>query len=123
MPKAKILIVDDEPALVKMVGVRLRSIGYEVVEARDGEEGIEKVKSEAPDLIILDIMMPKMDGYEVCHKLKSDKRYRMIPIIYFSTIDLKDYASVKRKSEPDAFVSKPFDLPVLLEMIEKLLNK
>ena len=83
MKKTKILIIDDEPGLIKMVRIRLEANGYEVVSARNGEEGIEKVKSEIPDLIILDIMMPKMDGYEVCNALKSDKRYSMIPIIYF----------------------------------------
>jgi len=121
MKKTKILIIDDEPGLIKMVQMRLEANGYKVVSARDGEEGIEKAKSEIPDLIILDIMMPKVDGYEVCSVLKSDKRYSMIPIIYFSAVDQENYVNANQKIAPDAFISKPFDPPVLLAKIKELL--
>ena len=106
------------------MGKRSHDLNISEIPAKKGNhKGIEKTKSEIPDLIILDIMMPKMDGYEVCHTLKSDTRYSMIPSIYFSAIDQKDYANADRKSAPDAFVSKPFDPPVLLDMIEELLSK
>jgi len=81
---AKILIVDDEIQLIQMVQMRLEANGYEVVTANDGVEGLKKVKSENPDLIILDIMMPKMDGFEACDLLKKDPQTSQIPIIFFN---------------------------------------
>jgi len=80
----KILIVDDEVNLIKLVQMRLEAHGYEVISANDGEKGLEKAKSENPDLIILDVMMPKMGGYEVCRLLKTDAMYTNIPIIRFT---------------------------------------
>jgi DNA-binding response OmpR family regulator len=75
MPK-KILVVDDEQDLLKTVGFRLESSGYGVVSARDGQEALEKAHTENPDLIILDLMLPKIDGYKVCRMLKFDARHQ-----------------------------------------------
>jgi len=77
------LLIDDESQMVDMVQMRLEANGYEVISANDGEEGLEKAKSEKPDLIILDVMMPKMDGYQVCTILKHDAQYNKIPISRF----------------------------------------
>jgi CheY-like chemotaxis protein len=77
----KILVVDDEPHIVKLVSSRLEANGYEVIAASDGKEGIEKAKEEQPDLILLDIAMPKMTGHEVLKKLKEDKDTKSIPVI------------------------------------------
>ena len=77
----KVLIIDDEPELVKALEVRLRTEGYEPVAALDGEEGLRKAREENPDLIILDIMLPRIEGYEVCRRLKSDESCKHIPIM------------------------------------------
>jgi len=120
---SKILIVDDELDLIKMVQMRLEANGYEVVTANDGEEGLEKAKSEEPDLILLDVMMPKMDGYQVTSLLKNDEQYRKIPIILFTGKAQKDFKDVGKKAGADAFMTKPFDPPDLLAKIEELLKK
>jgi CheY-like chemotaxis protein len=120
---AKILIVDDEVHLIEMLQMRLEANGYEVVTAVDGEEGVEKVKSETPDLIILDIMMPKMDGYETCKILKNDPRYSKIPIIFLSARALEDDMQIGKEKSADALVKKPFETPDLLARIKELLEK
>ena len=81
MAKKRILLVDDEQALVEMISMRLEAEGYEVIPAYDGQQALDLARSENPDLIILDIMLPKMDGYKVCALLKKDSRYAGIPIL------------------------------------------
>ncbi|HIE08638.1 MAG TPA: response regulator, partial [Armatimonadetes bacterium] len=76
----KILVVDDEKHIVRLVQVNLERAGYEVITAYDGDEALKKVKEERPDLIVLDVMMPKMDGFEVMKHLKADPTTRDIPV-------------------------------------------
>jgi len=120
---AKILIVDDEIQLIKLVQMRLEAHGYEVIAANDGEEGLEKAKIEKPDLIILDVMMPKMDGYQVCRLLKTDALYTNIPIILFTGKAQDEFEEIGDKVGADAFIRKPFDSKVLLGKVEELLKK
>src|ERR1700688_4887757 len=80
-PPARILVVDDTPDNVEVLKVRLESQGYEVLTAADGEEGLAKIQAETPDLVLLDIMMPKLDGIEVCRRVKADAALPFIPII------------------------------------------
>jgi len=120
---AKILVVDDEINLIELVQTRLEANGYEVITANDGEEGLEKAKNEKPNLILLDVMMPKMDGYKACSLLKSDEQYRNIPIILFTGKAQKDFEDVGKKAGADAFMTKPFDPPELLAKIEELIKK
>src|SRR5262245_2555489 len=82
--KPRILLVDDEPSIVKMVGKRLEVEGVEVLIAVDGQDGLTKARAESPDLIVLDLMLPQLNGYEVCTMLKQDTRYRHIPIVLFT---------------------------------------
>ena len=119
---AKILLVDDEVQLITMVQMRLEANGYEVITANDGQEGLEKAKSENPDLIMMDVMMPKMDGYKVCGLLKNDTRYSKIPIILFTARAQQDDKELGGEVGADAYVTKPFEPPVLLAKIEELLN-
>ena len=84
MSKGKILVVDDEIYIVHILDFSLGMEGYEVVTALDGEQALEKVKTEKPDLIVLDIMMPKLDGYEVCKNIKSSAATQHIPVILLS---------------------------------------
>lgn len=120
---AKILIVDDEVQLIEMLQIRLEANGYEVVAAKDGQEGVDKVKSEDPDLIILDIMMPVMDGYEACKILKSDPQYSKIPIIFLSAKAQENDLKNGKEFGADAYVKKPFETSDLLAKIKELLSK
>jgi len=118
----KILIVDDYPANVKLLERNLRTAGYDTVAAYDGAEALEKVQTERPDLILLDIMLPRIDGYEVCHRLRMDEATAVIPIIMITA--LKDTADRIRGLEAgaDDFISKPFDRGELLARVKSLLQ-
>ena len=120
---AKILIVDDERQSVRMAQVWLEAHGYEVITADDGEEGLEKAKSENPDLIILDVMMPKIDGYQVCSLLKNDAQYTNIPIILLTDKAQGIFERIGDKVGADAFITKPLSSKVLLGKVEGLLKK
>ena len=120
MPK-KILLVDDEEDIVKVVSLRLKVAGYEIVTAFDGEEALDKARSVGPDLIILDIMLPKIDGYKVCGLLKNDIRYSKIPIIMFTARAQTDDVTLGKELGADDYLTKPFDARVLLEKIKNLL--
>jgi len=119
----KILIVDDEKNFHTMMTIRLESYGFEVISAYDGREGLEMAKSESPDLILLDVMMPEMDGFEVCNLLKNDKQYCEIPIIICTGMVEKVDVEMSSKARPDAFITKPFDHNILHSKIEELLKK
>src|SRR5678816_2950102 len=83
-PRARVLVVDDEPDLVRILQFGLKAAGYEVESASDGQEGLKKAREMKPDIILLDLMLPKLDGYKVCRLLKFDERYKHIPIIILS---------------------------------------
>ena len=128
--KAKILIVDDDPDIVTAIGAVLEARDYEVVTARDGEEGLAKLKDERPDLMILDLLMPRMDGFAVCMQLKDPRwaRYANIPILILSSV--REEASRRRYEletglalDVDDYVEKPINPSILLERMEKLLEK
>lgn len=122
MPK-KILLVDDEPELVKMIKRRLEVNNYEVITAYDGQEGLEKAKKETPDLIILDLMLPKMDGYKVCGLLKKDARFAKIPIIIFTARVQQADAKLGEEMGANVYLTKPFESEVLLSKIAELLRE
>ena len=123
MGQKKILVVDDESQLVEMLQLRLEANGYEVISANNGEEGLEKAKTENPDLILLDVMMPKMNGYQVCTILKNDAQHNKIPIFLFSGKEQVDFEKIGKKVGADAITINPFDPTVLLAKIEELLKK
>lgn len=116
----KILVVDDEKHIVRLVQVNLERAGYEVVTAYDGEEALQKVKQERPDLIVLDVMMPKMDGFEVMKHLKADPTTRDIPVIML-TAKAQD-ADVFRgwQTGVDCYLTKPFNPLELLTFIRRV---
>lgn len=116
----KILIVDDEPNLVKLCEVRLKSSGYEVMTAHDGQEGLDKVKQEMPDLIILDHMMPKLDGFEVCRILKASEEFSDIPIVMLTASGQAQEIVTGLKKGVAAYITKPFKSDVLLGIIKGL---
>lgn len=123
----KILVVDDEPDLVEAVSIILESKGYAVVKAYGGVEGLKKAKSEKPDLIVLDVMMPDKDGYEVCKELKADATYRSMPILLLtaviSNIPTSKYTQeMGLETEADDFVVKPVEPQELVKRVEALLS-
>lgn len=118
----KILIVDDEIQLVEMVRIRLEAAGYEVIAAYDGQEGLDKAKKDKPDLIILDLMLPKMDGYKVCGLLKNDSRYSKIPIIMFTARAQEDDMKLGKELGAEEYLTKPFEPALLLDKIKELLG-
>jgi DNA-binding response OmpR family regulator len=119
--KKKILLVDDEPHIVKLLQARLKSHGYEVICACDGQTGLELAKTEKPDLLILDLMLPKMDGYAVCGEMKGDAAYSRIPIIMFTARAQEGDITRGKESGADAYITKPFDAAALLKKIEELM--
>lgn len=119
----KILVVDDEIELVNVIKIRLEANGYEVISAYDGQEALEKVNKENPDLIILDLIMPKMDGHKVIAMLKYDQRYMKTPIIIFTGSGVKGNEKFSQDFSPAAYINKPVDSDVLLAKIKELLSK
>lgn len=119
----KILIVDDEPQLVELLKARLEANHYEVIHAGDGLSALEKARREKPDLVILDLMLPKMDGYKVCALLKKDARYAKIPVLMFSARAQDTDVRLGEEVGADAYLTKPFDAQTLLNKIEELLNR
>ena len=119
--KPRILLVDDEPSIVKMVGKRLEIEGFEVLIAMDGQEGLMKAQHEHPHLIILDLMLPKLNGYEVCTRLKQDPAYQKIPIVLFTAKAKEKDEKLGMECGANAYVRKPFRAPELLERIRALL--
>lgn len=120
---SKILIVDDELQLVEMLEMRLKPAGYEVISANDGEAGLNMARSEKPDLIILDLMLPKINGYQVCRMLKFDEKYKSIPIILFTARAQESDRKTGEEVGADAYIMKPFDPKILLGKITELLNR
>jgi len=118
----RILLVDDEPSIVKMVAKRLEVEGYEVLVAMDGQEALKVAQTEGPDLIILDLMLPKLNGYEVCTMLKQDTRYQRIPVVMFSAKAQEKDEKLGLECGADAYVRKPFKAQELLDQIRALVN-
>jgi DNA-binding response OmpR family regulator len=122
MSKAKILIIDDEREIVDTVTLMLRARDYAIVSALDGQDGLDKAKSEQPDLILLDIMMPGMDGYAVCLKLKSSKDTKNIPVVIISGKAEREAIVKTHGLGVSDFIVKPFNLPTLLGKLGKYLR-
>ena len=123
MAKKKILVIEDEAQLVKAIEIRLKEADYQVLTAYDGVEGLEKARKEKPDLIILDLMLPKLDGYEVCRMLKFDEKYKNVPIIILTARAQEADEKLGYKTGADAYISKPFQYEVVLAKIKELLKE
>ena len=123
MKGKKILLIEDEPDILKTTLLLLEVEGYEVLTAVDGLQGLEKARTEVPDLIIMDIMLPKLDGYKVCRILKFDEKYSAIPIIFFTArAQVKDELLAK-EVRVDAYLKKPTDPKLLIAKVKELLKE
>ncbi len=119
----RILIVDDEEDIAKLLKKHLEYHHYEVITASDGQEGLDKAKTEKPDLIILDLMLPKISGYKICGLLKKDTRYAKIPIILFTAKAQEEDVKLGEEVGADAYIIKPFESEVLLSKIKELIKR
>lgn len=126
MAKKYILVVDDDPDLVETVAMMLESKGCEVGKAYDGVEGEEAIKQRRPDLIILDVMMPRKDGYQLCAELKANEETKDIPVVLLTAVGeavpTTKYSHADGMStEADDYVAKPIDTEGLWEVVSNLL--
>ena len=123
MPAFTVLLVDDDPVILKLLQVNFEMEGYTVITAGDGAEGLARARAERPDIVLLDIMMPKMDGLEVTRALKSDKETKSIPIILLSAKAQVSDVQQGKDIGADDYLTKPFDPLELLERVNHLLNR
>ena len=123
MAKGKILVVDDEIYIVHILDFSLGIEGYEVMTALDGEQALAKVAQDKPDLIVLDIMMPKLDGYETCKALKSNPETKNIPVILLSAKGRNVDQKVGFEVGADDYITKPFSPRKLVERINAILGQ
>ena len=114
---ARILAVDDSPTVLEMITQILESGGYTVLTAVDGAEALDTARAERPDLILLDVMLPKLDGYRVCRLLKFDQNYRDIPIIMLTAKAEDQAVATGIRTGADQYLTKPVDPETLLSAI------
>jgi len=118
-----ILIADDEPAVVKILGMRLKTNGYQIIEACNGTETIELTNQKKPDLIILDIKMPDIDGYAVLQNLKASPDTMSIPVVFFTALPLEQAQEKATQLGAEGFVSKSADPDEILAKITEILGQ
>ncbi len=123
MTAKRVLLVDDDADMRKVFSKRLELAGYEVVRAGDGEEALTEVTSQAPDLIILDVMLPKMNGFEVCAKLKQDPATSKIPIVMFTAKGQPEDHLAGLMFGADAYISKTCEAQELLDQVKGLIQQ
>lgn len=121
MPK-KILLADDEADIVSLVSARLKANGYEVLPAHDGETAFRLAKEGRPDLVILDVMMPKLDGYKVCRLLKFDTRCKGIPVIMLTARTQPEDLKLAAECGADVYLTKPLNFQEFLAKIAEILG-
>ena len=123
MSPAKILIVDDELDLTETIRFSLELEGCNVLVASNGEEGLNLARQEKPDLILLDLMLPKLDGYKVCRLLKFDERYKHIPILMLTAKTQEKDKILGKETGANEYITKPFDMDELMVKIKSYLSK
>ena len=123
MTDKMVLIVDDEPDIVESIRFNLEFENIKSIEAYDGEEALLKARKENPDLIILDIMLPKINGYKIARLLKFDESYKHIPIIMLTARTQKTDIKLGEETGADEYVTKPFDMEMLVALVKKYLNE
>src|SRR5688572_27809508 len=123
MPGGTVLVVDDDPVIQKLLQVNFEMEGYSVITAGDGEEGLAKAQAERPDAVVLDVMMPKMDGLEVARRLKGDPDTESIPIILLSAKAQQADIQAGSATGAEGYLTKPFDPLELLQRVGALIDR
>lgn len=116
---AKILVIDDSKTIREVTKETLEEAGHSVIMAEDGNLGLEMARKENPDLIILDVMLPKLDGYQICRMLKFDEKYKHIPIIMFTSRSAEEDKKIGQDVKADDYVTKDFDQKQLVDIVNK----
>lgn len=120
--RKRILLVDDEPLTLRMLTDILQASGFEILTAHDGAEGLARARAERPDLLILDVMMPKLDGFKVARLLKSDRNYRRIPIIMLTARAGEADSKLSQQAGADFHLVKPIDPATLVSQAKRLIE-
>jgi DNA-binding response OmpR family regulator len=123
MNSKKILIVDDEVDLVETVRFPLEMEGFHVLVSYNGEDALNQARKENPDLILLDLMLPKLDGYKVCRLLKFDDRYKHIPILMLTAKTQEKDKALGMETGANEYITKPFEMDDLLKKVKTYLSK
>ena len=119
---ARILVVDDEPQNIRLLQIRLQAEGYTVLAANNGQEALQLVQAEAPDLILLDIMMPGMNGFEVCQQIRAEESTQFTPVVMVTALSEKEDRIKAIEAGADDFISKPFDSHEVLARVRSLVR-
>ena len=122
MTKKKILVVEDEESLLKLQSILLTIRGYTVKGAMDGQEALEAVETMNPDLILLDIMLPKIDGFEVCRQVKANEATRHIPVVMLTAKKSVEDRVKGKQAGADMYITKPYKSSIVIETIQRLLS-
>jgi two-component system alkaline phosphatase synthesis response regulator PhoP len=122
MSPKKILVIDDEIDLVETIRFPLETEGFHVLVSYNGEDGLNQARKENPDLILLDLMLPKLDGYKICRLLKFDERYKHIPIFMLTAKTQEKDKILGKETGADEYLTKPFDLDELIDKIKAYLS-
>jgi DNA-binding response OmpR family regulator len=123
MGPKKILVVDDEADLVETLRFPLEMEGFNVLVSYNGEDALSQARKENPDLILLDLMLPKLDGYKVCRLLKFDERYKHIPILMLTAKTQEKDKLLGKETGANEYITKPFDIDELMKKVKGYLNK
>ncbi len=123
MAKKKILIVEDEESLLKLESILLTSKGYDVRGVTNGKEALDAIAEEKPDLVLLDIMLPEIDGFEVCQTIKEDPETKDIPVIMLTAKKSREDMARGEKVGADWYITKPFKSVMVIETIQRFLTK
>lgn len=118
----RILVIDDEPGILKAVSIRMKAAGYEVFTGASGEEALKLVKELKPDLMILDVMMPPPNGYQVCRTIKDDDELKGLPIILLTAKGTESDKFWGQESDADAYVTKPYNAEDIMKQVGDLLS-
>lgn len=121
--KKNILIVEDEIDMSNLLKMRLENCGYGVMVGRDGQEGLSLAQQHKPDLIILDLMLPKIDGYKVCRMLKFDEKYKNIPVIIYTARTQEQDRQLANECGADAYIPKTESQSILVDKIKSMFSR
>lgn len=118
----KIMVVDDEPYIARVIKFKLEQEGYTVISANDGQSGLQKIKEEKPDLVLLDVMMPGLSGYEVCQKIKEDAELAGIPVVILTAKGQERDREQGLTMGASDYITKPFSPNRLLELVKSMIG-
>jgi two-component system alkaline phosphatase synthesis response regulator PhoP len=118
----KIMVVDDEPYIARVIKFKLEQEGYSVISANDGQSGLQKIKEEKPDMVLLDVMMPGLSGYEVCQKIKQDAELAGIPVVILTAKGQERDREQGLTMGASDYITKPFSPNRLLELVKNMIG-